>query len=138
MIHFYRRFLPRIAKTLCLLIDALLSGKSGMVAFERLADMDSAFVVAKQALRAAPCLAHSSTWARLNLVIDTSATHAGACLQQQLKGQQERQPLVFFSKNMETAQNNSSAFYRELFLPAIWVSALDICGRGENSSSTLI
>jgi len=78
-----------MAETLCLLTDALLSGKSGMAAFERLADMDSAFVVAKQALLTATYLAHRSTWARLSLVIDTSATHTGVCLQQQLKGQQQ-------------------------------------------------
>jgi hypothetical protein len=39
----------------------------------------------------------------------------GACLQQQLPGRKEWQPLGFFSKKLETAQQKYSAFDRELY-----------------------
>ncbi len=49
------------------------------------------------------------------MVVDASATHVGACLQQQLPGRKEWQPLGFFSKKLEMAQQKYSAFDRELF-----------------------
>jgi hypothetical protein len=49
------------------------------------------------------------------LVVDASAMHMGLCLQQQLPGQKDWQPLGFFSKKLEAAQQKYSAFDRELF-----------------------
>ncbi len=49
------------------------------------------------------------------MVVDASATHVGACLQQQLPGRKDWQPLGFFSKELETAQQKYSAFDRKLF-----------------------
>ncbi len=48
-------------------------------------------------------------------MVNASATHLGVCLQQQLRGKQKWQPLRFFSKKLETAQQKYSAFDRELF-----------------------
>jgi hypothetical protein len=49
------------------------------------------------------------------VVVEASATHVGACLQQQLAGKKDWQPLVFFSKMLEASQQKYSAFDRELF-----------------------
>jgi hypothetical protein len=49
------------------------------------------------------------------VVVDASATLVGACLQQQLPAQRDWQPLGFFSKKLEAAQQKYSAFDRELF-----------------------
>ena len=48
-------------------------------------------------------------------MVDASATHVGACLQQQLVGRKDWQPLGFFSKKLDPAQEKYSAFDRELF-----------------------
>jgi hypothetical protein len=47
--------------------------------------------------------------------MDASATHVGACLQQQLPGRKDWQPLSFFYKKLEAAQQKYSAYDRELF-----------------------
>ncbi len=77
--------------------------------------MDEAFAAVKQALLVATHLAHPVEGVTLSLVVNASATHVGACLQQQLRGKQRWQPLGFFSKKLETAQQKYSAFDRELF-----------------------
>jgi cleavage and polyadenylation specificity factor subunit 1 len=53
--------------------------------------------------------------AELSVVVDTSATHVGAFLQQQLPGRKVWQPLGFFFKKLEAAQQKYSAFDSELF-----------------------
>ncbi len=60
-------------------------------------------------------LAHPTVGAELSVVVDASATHVGACLQQRLPGKKAWQPLGFFSKKLEAAQQKYSAFDRELF-----------------------
>jgi hypothetical protein len=70
---------------------------------------------AKQALLSATHLAHPTVGAELSVVVDASATHVGACLQQQLPARRDWQPLGFFSKKLEAAQQKYSAFDRELF-----------------------
>ena len=77
--------------------------------------MVEAFAGAKQALLSATCLAHPTRGSDLSLMVDASATHVGACLQQRLPGRQDWQPLGFFSKKLEVAQQKYSAFDRELF-----------------------
>ncbi len=76
--------------------------------------MDAAFAGAKQSLLTATHLAHPTAGAELSVVVDASATHIGACLQQRLPGKKLWQPLGFFSK-LEAAQQKYSAFDRELF-----------------------
>ncbi len=80
-----------------------------------LAAEDKVFAAAEQALLAATQLAHPVEGATPSPVVDASATHMGACLQQQLRGKQAWQPLGFFCKILKMAQQKYSAFYRELF-----------------------
>jgi hypothetical protein len=75
--------------------------------------MVAAFAGAKQAMISATHLAHSTVGAELSVVVDASAMHVGACLQQQLPGRKDRKPLGFFSKKLETAKQENSAFDRE-------------------------
>ena len=77
--------------------------------------MDAAFAGAKQSLLTATHLAHPTVGAELSVVVDASATHVGACLQQQLPGRKVWQPLGFFSKKLYAAQQKYSAFDRKLF-----------------------
>jgi hypothetical protein len=77
--------------------------------------MDAAFAGAKHSLLSATHLAHPTVGAELSVVVDASATHLGSCLQQQLPGRKDLQPLRFFSKKLEAAQQKYSAFDRELF-----------------------
>jgi hypothetical protein len=77
--------------------------------------MDAAFAGAKQALFLATHLAHPTVGAELSVVVDALPTHVGAFLQQQLPGRKDWQPLGFFSKKLEVAQQKFSDFDRELF-----------------------
>jgi hypothetical protein len=86
MVNFYRSFLPSIARTLRPLTDALLGGRKGADRLEWSAAMEAAFAAAKQSLLTATHLAHPTVWAKLSVVVDASATHVGACLQQRLSG----------------------------------------------------
>jgi hypothetical protein len=88
MVNFYRRFLPSIARTLRPLTDGLCGGKKGADKLEWSAAMDAAFAGAKQALLSATHLAHPTVGAELSV---------GTCLQQQLPGRKDWQPLGFFS-----------------------------------------
>jgi hypothetical protein len=115
MVNFYRRYLPSIARMLRPLTDGLRGGKKGADKLEWSAALDAAFAGAKQALLSATHLAHPTVGAELSVVVDASAMHVGACLQQQLPGRKDWQPLGFFSKKLETAQQKYSAFDRKLF-----------------------
>jgi hypothetical protein len=95
MVNFYRRFLPNIVRTLRPLTDGPCSGKKGADKLEWSAAMDTAFAGAKQALLSATHLAHTMVGAELSVVVDASATHVDACLQQHLPGQKDWQPLGF-------------------------------------------
>jgi hypothetical protein len=131
MVNFYRRFLPSIARTLRPLTDSLRGGRKGADKLEWSAAMDAAFAGAKQALLSATHLAHPTVGAELSVVVDTSATHAGACLQQLLPGRKDWQPLRFFSKKLEAAQQKYFAFDRELFAcySGIWHFRYRLDGR---------
>ena len=48
-------------------------------------------------------------------MVDSSADHVGAALQQRRSATADWQPLAFFSKKLEQAQMRYSAFDRELF-----------------------
>ncbi len=74
--------------------------------------MGAAFQAAKDALCAASGLAHPDPEAEVNLVTDASNSAVGAVLQQRLAA--GWQPLTFFSKKLDSAQLNYSAFDREL------------------------
>jgi hypothetical protein len=97
------------------LMEELCGGKKRPDKLEWSAAMDAAFAGAKQALLSATHLVHRTVGAELSVVVDALATHEGTCLQQQLPGKKEWQPLGFFSKKLEAAQQKNSAFDREFF-----------------------
>jgi transposase InsO family protein len=115
MVNFYRRFLPAIARTLKPLTDSLRGGLHASDPVQWPPECAEAFAASKHALLHATCLAHPTAGAQLSLAVDASATHVGATLQQQLPGHSMFQPLGFFSKKLEPAQQKYSAFDRELF-----------------------
>jgi hypothetical protein len=110
MINFYRRFIQGAACILRPLTDALRGKPRGRVIW--MAAMGAAFPAAKDALCAASRLAHPDPEAEVNLVADASNSAVGAVLQQRVAA--GWQPLAFFSKKLESAQLNHSAFDREL------------------------
>jgi hypothetical protein len=114
LVNFYRKFLPAIAHTLRPLTDALKGSKKGTEVVQWSKVMENAFVSAKQALAKATLLPHPAADATLALVVDALNLHVGACLQQRRPHQPAWEPLRFFSKKLEKAQTNYSAFNREL------------------------
>ena len=58
-------------------------------------------------------LAHLGKKARLAMSVDASGTHIGAALQQEVSSG-SLQPLGFFSRKLNTAEQKYSAFDREL------------------------
>ncbi len=101
MINFYPRFLPGVAGTLRPLTAAL-PGNPKTLPWTP--DMETSFTAAKAALVAAVPLAHPLPGAVLALATDTSDTHVGAVLQQQVG--QHWQPLGFFSKKLSKSEVN--------------------------------
>jgi hypothetical protein len=114
MVNFYPQFLPGIARTLAPLTDALKGGRKGAAAVEWSAAMQTAFLVAKEALCQASTLVHPDGTADLSLMVDASETHVGAVLQQRERGSPAQRPLSFFSQKLAAAQTRYSAFDREL------------------------
>jgi hypothetical protein len=76
--------------------------------------MERAFEATKAALAATAELAHPQQGAELALMVDASAEHMGAALQQRLSPRAAWQPLGFYSKKFDPAQVSYSAFDREL------------------------
>jgi hypothetical protein len=77
--------------------------------------MVAAFEATRTALGAAALLAHPQQDQELAVMVDASADHVGAALQQRRSAAADLQPLAFFSKKLEPAQMRYSAFDRELF-----------------------
>jgi RNase H-like domain found in reverse transcriptase len=69
----------------------------------------------QSAVAAATHLAHPVVGAQLCLMVDASADHVGAALQQRTRDSSPWQPLGFFSKKLDPAQRKYSAFDRELY-----------------------
>ncbi len=59
-------------------------------------------------------LGHPDPTAQLALHVNTSASHIGAALHQRLKGHVVWQPLGFFSRKLEAAQDKWRVFDQEL------------------------
>jgi hypothetical protein len=110
MINFYRRFLPGVTGTLPPFTSAL-SGNPNTLPWTT--DMETAFAASKAALVAAVPLAHPLPGAVLALATETSDTHVGVVLRQQVG--QHWQPLGFFSKKSSKSEVNYSNFVREFF-----------------------
>jgi len=110
MVNFYRRFLRGAAQVLRPLTNALVGQPAGQLTWT--GDMVAAFEASKAAMCSAAELAHPVEGAELSLVVDASATHVGAVLQQRAAG--STRPLSFFSRKLDAAQQKYSAFDREL------------------------
>jgi hypothetical protein len=113
--NFYRWFVPAGAKILWPLIDSTRGSPKATAAVDWTPPMVPAFDAAKTALGAAALLAHPQQDQELAVMVDASADHVGAALQQRRSPTADWQPLAFFSKKLEPAQIRYSAFDRELF-----------------------
>jgi len=114
VMNFYRRFVPAAARTHKPLTEALKGSPRPNTVLEWNEEMRTAFQAAKEALRAATCLAFPRQQAELALMVDASAEHVGAALQQRAGANQPWEPLGFFSKKLDPAQTRYSAYDREL------------------------
>jgi hypothetical protein len=108
LINFYRRFMPGAASILKLLTDALRGSKSAQEAVVWTSDMEASFEAAKLALSKATWLGHPELRAALTLHVDASVSHKGAALHQRTGGCPDWQPLGFFSRKLDPAQQKWS------------------------------
>ena len=92
------------------LTDSLKGGASGKLEWSD--SMRGAFLASKAAMTNAAELVHPVEGAELSLEVDASGTHVGAVLHQ--RGANGKRPLGFFSVKLDSAQQNYSAFDREL------------------------
>jgi hypothetical protein len=112
--NFYRRFVPAAAKILRPLTDLTRDSPKATATVDWTLQMVEAFDAARTALGAAALLAHPLQDEELAVMVDASADHVGAALQQRRSAAADWQPLAFFSKKLEPAQMRYSAFDREL------------------------
>jgi len=112
--NFYRRFVPGAARLHRPLTEALKGSPRPSTPVERTEEMRSAFQAAKDALRSAAGLAFPRPQAELALMVDASAEHVGAALQQRTSPTAPWEPLGFFSRKLDAAQVRYSAYDREL------------------------
>ena len=113
LINFYHRFIPSAAALLAPLHD-LLKGtkKTSPKPLLWSPQADAAFCQVKEKLAVLTLLAHPVPDAPTALTTDASAEAVGAVLQQEIDG--TLTPIAFFSKRLEPAQRQYSAFDREL------------------------
>jgi transposase InsO family protein len=115
LVNFYRRFVKGAAGLLKPLTDCLRGGKSGKEPVVQSEEFLAAIGAAKRAVAEATLLAHPINGAEICLMVDASDVHVGASLQQRTSPSAPWQPLGFFSKKLEAAQQRYSAFDRELW-----------------------
>lgn len=113
MINFYRRFLPQAADEQAPLHE-MLAGPTikGSTILTWTPELNDAFEKCKLSLSRTTLLAHPVHEAPLSLVTDASNVAIGAVLQQRIED--AWQPLAFFSKKLNNAQQKYSAYDREL------------------------
>lgn len=113
MLNFYRRFIRNAAEDQAPLHDMLAGPKlKGSQPLTWTTGTLQAFEKCKQSIINSTLLAHPILNAPLALVTDASSSSLGSVLQQLVD--EEWQPLAFFSKKMNRAQRNYSAYDREL------------------------
>jgi cleavage and polyadenylation specificity factor subunit 1 len=112
-VNYYHRFVSNCAHTLAP-INALLKPKRKGVSIDVkwTVEAETAFELIKERLAQAVILKYPKVNARLSLAVDASDVAVGAVLQQEVDGTQE--PLAFFSKKMQPAEQRYSTFGREL------------------------
>jgi hypothetical protein len=115
MFNFYRRFVPAAARILRPLTDSTRGSPKATAAVDWTPPMVAAFDAARPTLGAAALLTHPQQDQELVVMVNASADHVGAALQQRRSAVADWQPLAFFSKKLEPAQMRYSAFDRELF-----------------------
>ena len=76
-------------------------------------ELDEAFTTAKEALAQATMLVHPHADKPTALTVDASGTAVGAVLEQNSDGS-DWKPVAFFSRKLRPAEQNYSAFDREL------------------------
>jgi cleavage and polyadenylation specificity factor subunit 1 len=113
MLNFYRWFLPHVPATQAPL-HGVLSGPrvKGSLPITWTPELLKTFDMCKASLSRATLLAHPDPSASLALVTAASTSAMGAILQQRVKN--AWQPLAFFSKKLNPAQQKYSAYDREL------------------------
>lgn len=113
MINFYRRFVKNAAELQAPLNNLLAGPKmKGSMPIEWNQELLDVFEHCKRSLSDAVMLVHPVPNTELALVTDASSVSIGAVLQQRVGT--IWQPLAFYSKKMNTAQQKYSAYDREL------------------------
>ena len=111
--NFYRRFIPRCAEIVQPLTDLLAgptSPKNRPVEFN--ASARNAFAAIKLALAEATLLAHPIPDTPISVMVDASDFAVGGALHQLVDG--SWQPMAFYSKRLQPAEERYSTFGREL------------------------
>jgi cleavage and polyadenylation specificity factor subunit 1 len=112
MLNFYRRFLRQAAATQAPLHDVLSGPRvKGSRHIAWTPELLTAFEECKASLSHATLLAHPEPTAQLALFTDASTSAMGAVLQQRVDN--TWQPLAFFSKKLNPAQQKYSTYDRE-------------------------
>ncbi len=101
-----------MAKILRPLTNSTRGSPKATAAVEWTPPMEAAFDAARTTLGVATLLAHPQEDQELAVMVDASADHVGAALQQRCLPAADWQPLAFFSKKQEPAQMRYSAFDR--------------------------
>ncbi len=114
VINFYRRFIPAAAHILKPLTDQLKGGPKLAASIPWTEAMQTVFAAAKAALAGCVKLIHPLPGAEISLLVDASADHIGAALQQRPHPAAPWKPLGFFSRKLDAALVKYSAFDREL------------------------
>lgn len=119
LLNYYRKFVSNLAEKQHPLLKFIKGNKKrDKSKLEWTEITDNAFLACKEALVGATLLGFPSETAKLAVVVDASNTSLGGALQQ-LKGD-SWQPISFFSRKLSPAEQNYSAYDRELL--AIYAS----------------
>lgn len=113
LLNFYRKFIPHLAQKQVPLLGFIRGNRkrdNSKIQWSQSAE--DAFSECKRALSGAAVLGFPSENSQLALVVDASSTALGAALQQ-LKNN-AWQPVAFFSRKLSSAEQNYSAYDREL------------------------
>ena len=110
ILNFYRRFKKGAAGILAPLTEGL---KGKVLTISWMLEMNQAYAAAKFLLSSLPTLVHPDPSPKVSLDVDSSGSHVGAVLQQDIAGFWA--PLAFYSKKLSSAETKYSAFNRELF-----------------------
>lgn len=114
MINFYRRWIPRAARSQGILNNYLKqSTKNDKRPIEWTAEAEEAFERCKTELTEATMLTHPRLNATLALTTDASDNAIGAVLEQK-EEDNKWAPISYFSKRLSPAQRNYSTYDREL------------------------